>query len=187
MGSGFDDWVYWHFFTITVNYNSPQTELLLNDVCLTNPWRISGIREWTPFYNCQRTVQRSPPPRVPLLLLVNALSRKRAWTVPYQTDNSVSNSTVSAFRRCLKSRCLANDLSSLSRKRVMASHYLAMGYSGFQASCHNTKETAWACERANGVNEPSGSIKCTEILRIWAILGLSASLFNVICPTLGTW
>jgi hypothetical protein len=22
MGSGFDDWVYWHFFTITVNYNS---------------------------------------------------------------------------------------------------------------------------------------------------------------------
>jgi hypothetical protein len=36
MGSGFDDWVYWHFFTITVNCNSSHIELLLNDVCLTN-------------------------------------------------------------------------------------------------------------------------------------------------------
>jgi hypothetical protein len=32
MGSGFDDWVYWHFFTITVNYNSPHIELLLNSL-----------------------------------------------------------------------------------------------------------------------------------------------------------
>jgi hypothetical protein len=37
MGSGFDDWVDWHFFTITVNYNSSHIEILLNDVCLTNP------------------------------------------------------------------------------------------------------------------------------------------------------
>jgi hypothetical protein len=36
MGSGFDEWVYWHFFTITVDYNSSHTELLLNDGCLTN-------------------------------------------------------------------------------------------------------------------------------------------------------
>jgi hypothetical protein len=36
MGSGFDDWIYWHFFTITADYNSSHTELLLNDVCLTN-------------------------------------------------------------------------------------------------------------------------------------------------------
>jgi hypothetical protein len=35
MGSGFDDWVYWHFFTIIVNYNSSHIELL-NNVCLTN-------------------------------------------------------------------------------------------------------------------------------------------------------
>jgi hypothetical protein len=40
MGSGFDDWIYWHFFTITVNYNSSHTELL-NDVCLTNPYEES--------------------------------------------------------------------------------------------------------------------------------------------------
>jgi hypothetical protein len=30
MGSGFDDWVYWHLFTITVN--NSHIELLLNDV-----------------------------------------------------------------------------------------------------------------------------------------------------------
>jgi hypothetical protein len=35
MGSGFDDWVYLHFVTITVNYNSSHIELL-NEVCLTN-------------------------------------------------------------------------------------------------------------------------------------------------------
>jgi hypothetical protein len=33
-GSRFDDWVYWHFFTITDDYNSSHIELLLNDVCL---------------------------------------------------------------------------------------------------------------------------------------------------------
>jgi hypothetical protein len=35
MGSGFDDWAYWHFFTTTVDYNRSQIELL-NDVCLTD-------------------------------------------------------------------------------------------------------------------------------------------------------
>jgi hypothetical protein len=36
MGSGFDDWVYRHFFTITLNYNSSHIEI----VCLTNFWLI---------------------------------------------------------------------------------------------------------------------------------------------------
>jgi hypothetical protein len=36
MGSGLHDWVYWHFFTVTVSYNSSHIELLLNDICLTN-------------------------------------------------------------------------------------------------------------------------------------------------------
>jgi hypothetical protein len=36
MGSGFDDWVYWHFITITIDYNGSNIELLLNDVCQTN-------------------------------------------------------------------------------------------------------------------------------------------------------
>jgi hypothetical protein len=36
MGSGFDDWIYWHFLKFTVSYNSSHIVLLLNDVCLTN-------------------------------------------------------------------------------------------------------------------------------------------------------
>jgi hypothetical protein len=35
MGSGFDDWIYWRFFIITVIYNSSHIELL-NNVRLTN-------------------------------------------------------------------------------------------------------------------------------------------------------
>jgi hypothetical protein len=42
MGSGFDDWVYWHFFTITVNYKSSHIELL-NEVCLANLYEESLI------------------------------------------------------------------------------------------------------------------------------------------------
>jgi hypothetical protein len=34
MGSGFDDWVYWHLITITVYCNSSNTELL-SDECST--------------------------------------------------------------------------------------------------------------------------------------------------------
>jgi hypothetical protein len=42
MGSGFEVWVYWYFFTITVNYNSSHIELLLNNVCFDESlWRIS--------------------------------------------------------------------------------------------------------------------------------------------------
>jgi hypothetical protein len=34
MGSRFDDWIYWHFFTITLHYNCSHIELIPNDVCL---------------------------------------------------------------------------------------------------------------------------------------------------------
>jgi hypothetical protein len=44
MGSGFGDWVYWHFFTITVDYSSSHIELLLHDVCLIN---LSRISDWS--------------------------------------------------------------------------------------------------------------------------------------------
>jgi hypothetical protein len=36
MVSEFVDSVYWHFFTIAVNYKGSDIELLLNDVCLIN-------------------------------------------------------------------------------------------------------------------------------------------------------
>jgi hypothetical protein len=48
MGSGFYDWVYWHFCTITVNCNSSHIELLLNNVSLTNLGLI-WISDWIEF------------------------------------------------------------------------------------------------------------------------------------------
>jgi hypothetical protein len=45
MCSGFDDWVYWQFFTITVNYNNSHIELLL-DVCLMNRYEESLTVAW---------------------------------------------------------------------------------------------------------------------------------------------
>jgi hypothetical protein len=47
-GSKFDDRIYWHFFTITVDYNSSHIELPLNDVCLAT---VRGLRP--DFYYCQ--------------------------------------------------------------------------------------------------------------------------------------
>jgi hypothetical protein len=38
MGSGFDDSVYWQFFTITLDYNNPHIELLLDNEFLTLIW-----------------------------------------------------------------------------------------------------------------------------------------------------
>jgi hypothetical protein len=47
----FDDWVYWHFFTITDDYNSSHIELVLNDVCLTNHYEefftVVWISDWS--------------------------------------------------------------------------------------------------------------------------------------------
>jgi hypothetical protein len=49
VGSGLDDWVYWHFFTITVNYSSSHIELrLLSDECsVKNLGLISESLEFT--------------------------------------------------------------------------------------------------------------------------------------------
>jgi hypothetical protein len=44
MDSGFDDWVYWHFLAITVDYGSSDIEILLNDVCLRNISLLSESR-----------------------------------------------------------------------------------------------------------------------------------------------
>jgi hypothetical protein len=83
MVSESDDWIYWPFFTITVNYNSSHIALLLNDVSLPNLceesrndlW-LTRMNQWTPFYNCERTEYKSPPSRAPLLFFMNPLSRK---------------------------------------------------------------------------------------------------------------
>jgi hypothetical protein len=41
MGSGFNDWSYWHFFTITVNYNSSHIDLLLTNITNLSLLRMS--------------------------------------------------------------------------------------------------------------------------------------------------
>jgi hypothetical protein len=59
-------------------------------------------------------------------------------SLPCKMGNSMSSSTIPAFRWCLLSRCLANVFfDMLSRKRVLANRCLAMEYCSFQASCHS--------------------------------------------------
>jgi hypothetical protein len=62
MGSGIDDWVYWHFFAVTINFYSSHIELVPNNICMTILSLISHysrtdlynslIHESTAFYNC---------------------------------------------------------------------------------------------------------------------------------------
>jgi hypothetical protein len=33
MDAGLDDWIYWHFFTITINYDSSQSTTVYNSLC----------------------------------------------------------------------------------------------------------------------------------------------------------
>jgi hypothetical protein len=51
MGSGFVDWIYWHFVTITINYDSSHIELILeqrlSDESLTNLGPIFTTLEFT--------------------------------------------------------------------------------------------------------------------------------------------
>jgi hypothetical protein len=72
MGSGFDDWVYWHFFTITVNYNSSHIEFLLNAVWRTTMKNLSLLSEsWTGLYSSwiheSTAFYKTPRWTVPLL------------------------------------------------------------------------------------------------------------------------
>jgi hypothetical protein len=76
MSSGFDDWVYWHFFTVTINYYSSHTILTaeaslrsasrstadLNDMSHESPRRISdwSLLKWKSKSHCDwRSVSQS--------------------------------------------------------------------------------------------------------------------------------
>jgi hypothetical protein len=50
MGYGFDDWIYWHLFTITINYNSSHIELLLN---YESPEESLEFMKKSPFINAR--------------------------------------------------------------------------------------------------------------------------------------
>jgi hypothetical protein len=57
MGSKFDDWIYWHFFTITVTDDGSHIELLLNkllvlsDECSMNNLSIIWVWVWVSCYD----------------------------------------------------------------------------------------------------------------------------------------
>jgi hypothetical protein len=109
-GSGFYDWVYWHFFTITTNYNSSHIEVLQNyDFSLTNALL---IYEWTLFYNFGRTDKRAPSRTVScyspvvtgmsLLIFVAAETYSNPWQRFEQRIGCSGN-------LCLPNRCSAMD------------------------------------------------------------------------------
>jgi hypothetical protein len=96
MGPGFDDWVYWHFFTIAVNYKNSHIEFLLNDVCLTNEF----------FNNLQGSLYRlarihGNPCK---WFVVTKMCLPKRWLLSNR-DSAVDRITLGM---CLPERCLAN-------------------------------------------------------------------------------
>jgi hypothetical protein len=142
MSSGFDDWTYWHFFTITINYDSSQTmtiydslHSLLDYKCLlqrmTNDKSL--LTHWTPaecsikkilwmnhnsFITSRQSEYKSPCQNGSLILLLFVLSigMKRSSLLLSNRGPTVDCVTS---RICLLKRCLAMD------------------YYGFQASRQN--------------------------------------------------
>jgi hypothetical protein len=54
MGSGFDDWIYWHFFTITVNYDSSQSMTVYDSLpsLLDHECLLFHCDEWWTMNHC---------------------------------------------------------------------------------------------------------------------------------------
>jgi hypothetical protein len=100
LGSESDEWMYWHFFTITVNYNSSHIELLLKAVCLANlslsrtDLYCSRIQECTAFYNCHAA-------GIDVTMLNSS-------SVPLSCHGKAFVNIRCRGNKCLPSRCLAN-------------------------------------------------------------------------------
>jgi hypothetical protein len=131
VGSGFDDLVYWHFFTIIVNYNSSHIELLMMSVLrismkdlyeesLTNLRLISDYYCWihgcTAFYNCHATgieVTMSNSSSILLCCHGNAFVNVHCCgnkCLPSSCLAKITSTSaiIPAFRQCSLSRCLVN-------------------------------------------------------------------------------
>jgi hypothetical protein len=120
MDSGFDDWVYWHLFTITLNYNSSHIEILLNDVCLTNLYKESlknFPRLKSPGLN-QISIIISDGSLIPLLL-VSSVATKRSSLLLSNRSPIVDCVTSKV---CLPKRCLAKHF----RSPFFSSHVTAL-------------------------------------------------------------
>jgi hypothetical protein len=126
MGSKLDDWIYWHFFTITINYNSSQSmtvycslHSLLNYECLlfhSDEWRTKNSfrLNWTHL----RTNSNSA------LTLLSVLTCPPFYNFgELNRDHHLEQFVVImsvVTGTCLPNRCLANGLVrcySLQRER----------------------------------------------------------------------
>jgi hypothetical protein len=135
-GSGFDDWIYWHFFTITINYNS------------SNRWasKTRSIPYWT------TSVFSSAVSNLVLIYesVTSSASVVRWLTLHSGTLDSLTNvkwlNSLSdqpfITRGQTDERSQPRTIHLLLRIFVAAGmclpkRCLAMDHSGFQASCHN--------------------------------------------------
>jgi hypothetical protein len=99
MGCGFDDWVYWHFFTIMINYDSSQSMTVYNSLhsLLGYECILFYCDEWWMTNHCSHT-------ELPWITnydshLTNALLIYE-WTLFYnfgRTDKRVSSQTVTCY------------------------------------------------------------------------------------------
>jgi hypothetical protein len=126
MCSGFDDWVYWHFFKITVSCKSST----LNYFWTTCVWRISHcslnlglisttprIHECTAFYKCQAAGIEVTMSKISCVLFcchgnafVNILCRWNKCLLSHCLAKMTSASAIIPdIRQCLPSRCLSNN------------------------------------------------------------------------------
>jgi hypothetical protein len=132
MGSGFDDWIYWHFFTITDNYNSSHIELPWT----TSIWRISMNESLTNLLN-SRMNSLLYLPRGP-----NVCHHVEELIVLCYSvcchGNLVFNSLLPGNDSFIVIRCSGNLISEslLSNGRL-----LRLRHSGFQPSCHIIKRS----------------------------------------------
>jgi hypothetical protein len=116
-GSGLDDSIYWHFFTVTINCNS------------SNEW-VSKTRS-IPYW----TTSVFPPTVTDLVLIYESVTPSasvvlwlalHSWTPNFwmnQFTNEVSSITLAEPQTVRASDLLC----SLQRKRMLASRYLANG------------------------------------------------------------
>jgi hypothetical protein len=132
-GSGLNDWICWHFFTITLDYSQLQ-QLSLNDCLTLAPFlaglRVSSLLLW------RVTNEESPATQ---LSWTELTSRRTEYRSLSRTVRLLLRLFAGAGT-CLPNRCLAIDYSASSVAagscvNFVANRYLAMDHSGFQMSC----------------------------------------------------
>jgi hypothetical protein len=140
MGSGLYVWIYWHFFTITINYNSSQSmtvygslHSLLDYECLlfhcderrtinhcshielllNAVWRISRdwyLLDWT-------TIGPNVDHHLEQFLCYSVLSVAAETSEPLPSKLASASAAIPAFRQCLPSHCPAMDYSVIISKK----------------------------------------------------------------------